>query len=86
MVKTQVSNFLKSLPRSYFFKPMKNKSNLIGAIRGKLTYLLILENDRKMSISEIKFSEKIRRCGGDHFCIRSLNDICELAKIRGWHD
>ena len=81
-----VSMFLKSIPNVYFFKPVANKKDLIGSVGGKLTYLLIVDNDRKINKSDINLSEKIRRCGGDHFFIRSVEDACELAKIRGWYD
>jgi len=86
MLKKKLSSLIKQLPRACVLTPARSKSDLIGSIRGRLTYFLILENDRKLNHSEIMFSEKIRRCNGDFFVIRSLEDFCEIAKIRGWHD
>lgn len=86
ITKKQAKSFLKSLPRSTFFDHSTERDMIIGAIKGRLTCILLLDSDRFLNKHEIIFSEKIRRCGGDHFCIRSLEDLSELAKVRGWYD
>jgi hypothetical protein len=85
-LKDKLRSLLKDLPRTYFFTPTNSKHDLIGGLKGQLTYFMILENGRKISHNDILFGEKIRRCGGQHFTIRSIQDFCELAKVRGWYD
>jgi len=84
----KVKRYLNSLAsdRTYFFNSLSSKCSLMGAIKGNLICILIIDGDRRLSKSEIEFSSKILRCGGEHYTIRSMEDLTEIAKIKGWVD
>jgi hypothetical protein len=85
-LKKDVKLFLKSLPFTCIFNAANLDRGLVGSMRGKLTFFLVIEHDKNLSHSELKLSETIRRSGGDFFTVRSMEDITELSKIRGWYD
>lgn len=81
-----VYDFLKTLPETSFFYVCKNMScTYAGIINGQSVSILVLAKG-KMTKRQIKFSSKVYRSGGEYYCIKSLEDICEIAKVRGWHD
>jgi hypothetical protein len=86
-LKDEVRKYLNGIckdKRIYFFNSTGCKCTLIGSVHGHLIAILVLQIDRPMNRDEIAFSAKIMRSGGEFYCIRSLEDICEIAKIRGW--
>jgi hypothetical protein len=86
-LKSEVKKILKTLPRTYFFKSYHSKCGLVGGIKGRLTYFLILEPDRNFpTTEEINLMQKIRRCNGDAFVIKSIHDFLEICKVRGYFD
>ncbi len=88
-LKNDVRTFLNSLSsnkRVYFFQSTGIKCSLIGAVKGQLVGILVIQMDRPSSREEIAFSARIMRAGGEYYVVRSMDDICEIAKIRGGHD
>lgn len=87
-LQTAVLNYLNHLPddsgRTYFFRSQSPNCSLIGSVRGQLVCILIIQTDRKMTRSEIEFSARIYQSGGEHYTVRSMHDICEISKSRGW--
>lgn len=89
MLKNDVRKYLNSLSkdkRIYFFNTLSCKCSLIGSVKGRLISILVLQSDRPISREEIAFSAKIMRAGGCFLIVRSMEDISEYAKIRGWVD
>lgn len=83
-LKNNVKSFLKTIPRTSIFKATNSEFGLIGSIKGDFTYILTIDSNRRLTTDEIKFKEKIKRCGGNHWVIRSIDDAHHLAKTRGW--
>jgi hypothetical protein len=87
-LKKEVHRFLNAMSneRTFFFNSSKSESLLVGSIRGQLVCILVIESNRKLSLQEINFNSKIVRAHGLHFTVRSMEDVSELAKIKGWID
>jgi hypothetical protein len=86
-LKNDVRKYLNSLSkdkRIYFFSASNGKCSLIGSVRGVLVGILVIPTDRKSSREEIEFSARILRSQGEFFVVRSMADISEIVKIRGW--
>lgn len=85
-LKKDVRLFLKSLRCTCVFNAANLQRGLVGSIKGRLTFFLIIEHEKNLNHLELQLSETIRKSGGDFFTIRSMEDLTELSKIRGWHD
>ena len=87
-IKLQMSiyDFLKTLPSScYFFPSDHSCCSIVGSVGGQAVFILITTKN-KMTKKQITFSSGVYQSLGEFYCIRSLDDILEIAKIRGWHD
>ena len=87
-LQTAILHYLNNLPddtgRTWFFVSRNKNCSLVGSVRGQLVCLLVLTSDRRMTHEEIKFSARITQSNGEHYVVRSMDDICEIAKVRGW--
>lgn len=89
MLVKEIRSYLHSLSpsgRIYFFPASKIPHFLVGAIRGQLTGVLILENRSKMNREELIFSQKLKSAHGVIYTMRSMDECCITAKMEGWHD
>ena len=87
-LKLKAKEYLRNLAynkTAFFFDSIPSPRALVGSISGRLICLMIIE-DENISSQESNFCSKIRNSGGEAFTIYSLEDLCELAKTRGWHD
>lgn len=82
----EVVLFLKEMKNLHFFNSAIVPNALLGASRGELTSILIVEGKRNLNRAELDFGDKIRKAHGLIFVVRSLQDAHELAKLEGWHD
>ena len=83
-LKTAIQKYLNELPDCFFFPTKNTKCSLVGCVRGKLVCMLILETNRRPNKQEISFSARILQNGGEHYVIRTLEDVCEISKAKGW--
>jgi hypothetical protein len=86
-LKNDVRKYLNSLSkdkRIYFFNAANSRCSLVGSVKGHLISILVIETDRNSSREEINFSARIMRSGGEYYVVRSMEDISEIVKIRGW--
>ena len=82
-----IYDFLKTLPDSSFFFPSKNSNcTFLGIADGETVAILVVEKHKKLKKNHIEFSSRVIQAGGIYLVIRSLDDICEIAKVKGWHD
>lgn len=85
-LESKVFDFLKSLTDESFFFVCKNQSaSFVGIVRGQAVCILVTDK-KSLTKSQIKFSASVYQSQGEFFCIRSIDDLCEIAKIKGWHD
>jgi hypothetical protein len=59
-------------------------SDILGVISGQFIAIEVKSPTGKLLQSQIEFSQRFRRAGGEYYVIRSLEDLTELAKISGW--
>lgn len=59
-------------------------SDILGVISGQSVAIEVKSPTGKLLQSQIEFSQRFRRAGGEYYVIRSLEDLTELAKISGW--
>jgi hypothetical protein len=86
-IKRKFLNSISDDKRIYFFNSTGCKCSLIGSVKGQLVSILVASTDRPLSREEIQFSAKIIRAGGEFYVIRdSIEDLTEIAKIKGWYD
>jgi hypothetical protein len=87
MEEFEIFNFLKTLPSNSHFYMSRNRSVTIsGNVDGRAIAILILGPNKRMTKYHIEFSSKFIRAGGEFLTIRTLEDVTEIAKIKGWFD
>jgi len=59
-------------------------SDILGCITGQSIAIEVKSPTGKLLESQLQFSQRFRRAGGEYYVIRSLEDLTELAKISGW--
>lgn len=86
-LENNILEFLKTLePDSFFWISSSDKFDIQGIVQGEPVFILVMVKYHRLKIKQINFSAKITRAGGKFYTVRSLDDICELAKVGGWHD
>jgi hypothetical protein len=65
------------------FRP-NGVSDILGVISGQAVAIEVKSPKGKLLASQLQFSERFRRSGGEYYVIRSLEDMTELAKVAGW--
>jgi hypothetical protein len=87
MEEIRIYDFLKTLPSNSHFYMSRNPSvTLSGSVDGRAIAILVLGPNRRMTKTQINFSSRFIRAGGEYLTIRNLSDITEIAKIKGWFD
>jgi len=87
LLQVEVHSFLKSLPDSCCFFVSKNSAcTFLGVVKGQAIAILVVSDKRRLTKTQINFSSKIYQAGGEHYTINSLENICEIAKIKFWWD
>jgi len=74
--------FLNSLPHSFFFRHGKIEGSLIGCVYGTLTIVCL----KKMNEYQLRFMNRMRKCGAEIYYAYSFDDITQIAKQEGWID
>jgi len=86
-LENEIYKFLKTLPESCYFYKSKNLScTFAGIVKGQSVSILVVSDKRRLTKTQINFSARVYQAGGEYYITRSLEDICEIAKIGGWHD
>lgn len=85
MLKNEVFSYLSDLPDvCHFFRKSKGSNKIIGSVNGKFIAIVVMNKTDELSKQELNFSERLYRSGAEHYVIRDLQDICEIAKVRRW--
>lgn len=71
---------------SFFFPVYDQECLLLGCLKGSLVCLVVKDGKDKLTKKELKFVSRITQADGDFHYVRSMDDICLIAKLEGWHD
>jgi hypothetical protein len=83
-LKSRITEFLHDLEDIHFVDSAISESLLIGSVNGVFYSLLVIEGIGKGSKTELEYQNNVMKAGGEACTIRSLSDLCHLAKERAW--
>jgi len=83
-LKNRINEFLYDLEDIHFVDSAISEALLIGSVDGSFYSLLVIEGIGKPSKSELEYQSNVMKAGGEAVTIRSLSDLCHLAKERAW--
>ena len=87
-LKEQVLRFINSLEYAHFIESTLAgcENIIIGSIKGQFISMLVIDANRTPTMAEMKLVRKVCHTGGEHYEVRSMEDVTELSKLRGWYD
>lgn len=87
-LKKEVMKFLNDLDATHFIESTLSgcENIIIGSIKGQFISMLVIDANRRPTMAEMKLVRKVCHTGGEHYEVRSMEDVTELSKLRGWYD